>query len=166
MTTPGAFGASLRSAINAMNLSCFFGGKESWNHWFPQIDSDQVWAGYQDFSSFASLLHPAKLRLNTQLQKSVKAPQKSKYNQVRTMHGATFTCSILTPGTQISVSHSSKDMWPSPFWSTFIEAFKRVHTFWKSKNCTTQRKLYESMNPLEWTGKVWETKSSEKPRFG
>ena len=164
-SNPGAFGASLRSAINAMNLSCFWGEK---NPEIIDFHKSIVTKCEQDikYLSFASLVHPAKLRLNTQLQKSVKAPQKSKYNQVRTMHEATFTCSILTPGTQISVSHSSKDMWPSPFWSTFIEAFERVHRFWKSKNCTTQRKLYESMNPLEWTSKVWETKSSEKPRFG
>lgn len=92
---------------------------------------------------------PCKTAAEHAVTKSVKAPQKSKYNQVRTMHEATFTC-ILTPGTQISVSRSSKDMWPSPFWSTFIEAFKRVHAFWFSKNCTTQRKLlYESMNPRD-----------------
>lgn len=61
-----------------MNLSCFLGGKESWNHWFPQIDSDQVRAGYQDFSSFASLVHPAKLRLNTQLPKKCQSSAKIK----------------------------------------------------------------------------------------
>lgn len=77
-SNPRAFGASLRSAINAMNLSCFLGGKESWNHWFPQIDSDQVRAGYQDFSSFASLVHPAKLRLNTQLPKKCQSSAKIK----------------------------------------------------------------------------------------
>ena len=77
-SNPRAFGASLRSAINAMNLSCFLGRKESWNHWFPQIDSDQVRAGYQDFSSFASLVHPAKLRLNTQLPKKCQSSAKIK----------------------------------------------------------------------------------------